>query len=471
MSSRWIESARRVRGTLGFRLALWYALLFVVGGAVLTVVTYFLLASALERRDEELVLSTLERYGSRYNEEGLAGLEAEVSADRSGGRHESLFVRVLGSNEEALFASVPGTWSDLDLRRLGAAVGAAGPRWAQVAAQGAALEVATIRLPDGTLLQVGKSAEFRADILARFRAQALFITAALGLLGVLGGAVLTRSALAPVRRLSDALARIVRTGKVSERVPVRGQGDPLDDLGRLFNDMLDRIEGLVAGLRGSLDNVAHDLRTPLARLRAALEGAMGPGAGEPTRAALEECLEECDRVASTLTALMDISEAETGTMRLRRESVDAADLLREARELYDDTAESRGVALTLEATPGLVVLGDPARLRQAMANLIDNAMKYTASGGHVDLLARRDGASVVLECRDDGPGIPPDELGRIWDRLYRGDRSRSERGLGLGLSLVRAIARAHGGEATVDSVPGRGSLFRVALPAPESPPR
>jgi signal transduction histidine kinase len=166
-----------------------------------------------------------------------------------------------------------------------------------------------------------------------------------------------------------------------------------------------------------------------------------------------------------LTALMDISEAETGAMALHREAQDAGTLLRETAELYEDAAEEKGVSLVVEAPAGQSLSGDRTRLRQALANLADNAVKYTPRGGHVWLRARREGDRVVLECADDGGGIAAEDLPRIWDRLYRGDRSRSERGLGLGLSLVRAIARAHGGEATVASAQGRGSTFRLVLPA------
>lgn len=442
MSSTWIEGLRRLRGTLGFRLGLWYALLFVAGGVALTVVTYFLLAQALAQRDHELIFSALDRYATRYQLEGLGGLRAEVTSDRLAGERESVVVRVLGPREQALFVSGSGAWTNV--------------------------EAAARRLPDGTVLQVGKSTEVRDDVLARFRSQALLMVAAVAAIGVLGGAFLTRSALAPVRQLSDALTGIVRTGRVEARVDVRGNGDPLDELSRLFNEMLDRIEALIAGLRGSLDNVAHDLRTPLARLRATVEAALKAEGQEAVHVALADALEECDRVASMLTTLMDISEAETGSMALQRNSLDAGVLLREAHELYEDIADGKGVALSVEAPTGVSVHGDRRRLLQAVANLTDNAIKYTRPGGHVTLRARAEGSHVVIECEDDGSGIAPGDLPRIWDRLYRGDRSRSERGLGLGLSLVRAIARAHGGTATVESAPEMGSIFRLLLPA--SPP-
>jgi signal transduction histidine kinase len=466
MSSAPPETGRSLGGAFGFRLGLWYAGLFAAGGLALVLLTYALLASALAQRDRELVLAALDQYVGQFRRGGLPALQEAVGSDRVTGRNEGLFVRVLGPGAEALFASVPSSWRGIDLRSVVPPASSAEPGWTEVPGPGAVFVVASVRLPDGVLFQVGKSSETRADVLRHFRARAALLFLTTLVLAVLGGLLATREALVPMRRLSAVLRRIVRTGQVDDRVPVRGDGDPLDELGRLFNEMLDRIGALIAGLKGTLDNVAHDLRTPLARLRMRAESALREGTdGETMRRALVQCVEETDRVAATLTALMDISEAETGTLALRRETLDVGDLLRETAELYESAAEEKRIALDVAVPSGLRVPADRVRLRQALANLVDNAVKYTPEGGHVRLAAHAEDGRVVLQCADDGPGIDPEDRPRIWDRLYRGDRSRSEKGLGLGLSLVRAIAHAHGGEATVESPPVGGSVFRVTLPA------
>jgi signal transduction histidine kinase len=249
-------------------------------------------------------------------------------------------------------------------------------------------------------------------------------------------------------------------------VRVRRVEDEIDELGVLVNRMLDRIDALIAGLRGTLDHVAHDLRTPVARLRATAEEALGSAATlAEFRDALAGCVEECDRVTTTLDALMDLAEAEAGTMPLRIEPVNLTAVVRDAADLYSDVAEQKGVGLTANLPEPVHVAGDRNRLAQAIANLLDNAVKYTPAGGQVVVAAGAAGGAARVTVTDTGIGISPDDVPHIWDRLYRGDRSRSERGLGLGLSLVRAIALAHGGQVSVESTPGRGSAFTLQLPA------
>jgi signal transduction histidine kinase len=461
-----MSSARRdgLPRALGLRLGLWYAGLFVGGSVALMAFTYALLSWSLQARDREVVRSTLTRYAAAYEGGGLRALEGMIGADRAAGRYEPLFVRVLAGGRQAVYLNMPPDWADFDLARLTPEGGG----WAELSAGrgNAVLEVLSAWLPEGAVLQVGKSTEPREELLRRFRQALLSAFVLIGVIAVGGGTLVTHSALQPLRDLGRTVGSILATGRLEERVPVRGSGDPLDELGAQVNALLVRIESLIQAMRGSLDNVAHDLRTPLMRLRAAAEDGLRGGPGGPDcREALANCLEESERVVAMLDTLMDISEAEVGAMRLVRERVPLRDVVRDAVALYADLAEDKGVSLETRADSDVAVSGDRNRLRQVAANLLDNAIKYTRPGGRVDLEVRAEGPDAVLSVADTGVGIPVEELPRIWERLYRGDRSRSERGLGLGLSLVRAIVLAHGGRVEAVSWPGKGSVFTVRLPA------
>ncbi len=319
-------------------------------------------------------------------------------------------------------------------------------------------------MPDGTELQVGKSTEARDDVLARFRAVLGLVTLSIALIALTGGVLATQSALRPIRQLIAAVQHIVTTGRTDERVPLDDTHDAISELTALFNAMLDKIEGLVTGMRGALDNVSHDLRTPMTRLRGAAEMALaGPSDLDRYRDALADCVEEADRVLVMLTTLMDISEAESGAIELHREVVPLKDIVARAVDLYRETAEAKGVALTARISSDVRVSVDRTRLEQVAANLLDNAIKYTPSGGRVEIAAGHDGDRAILRVSDNGMGVPADELPRIWDRLFRGDQSRAERGLGLGLSLVKAVVFAHGGTVSVESEVGRGSTLHGPL--------
>ena len=433
------------RNTFGLRIALWYTTLFVTGALVIVFLTYYVLSISLAQRDQQIMRAKLGDYASAYARAGARGLAAVVQSEQAVAP-ERLFVRVVDRGVESIVLSNPEGWDP------------------------ARLETVTVQLPDGTIVQVGKSTEARDDLLARFRAALGLVTLLVVGIALTGGWLATQSAISPIRRLTQTVQRIVRTGKTDARVPVESaSGDAIDELTRLFNAMLDKIEALVSAMRGALDNVSHDLRTPLARLRGAAEMALaGPADLDRYREALAECVEETDRVLVMLNTLMDISEAESGTLQLQREPVDLGDIVERAVDLYKDVAESKAVDLRVvpspqSPVPAVNVFGDRTRLEQVAANLVDNAVKYTPPGGHVDVSWGLDGDRAFLRVADTGPGIPVDELPRIWDRLFRGDASRAERGLGLGLSLVKAIVEAHGGTVAVESEPTRGAAFSVFL--------
>jgi signal transduction histidine kinase len=464
MSSKWRD---RLRHTLGFRLALWYAVVFVASTLALVGLTYVLLASSLRQYDRETIESTLVQFAAAYTRGGPDALAREIrTTQMAAAAPGPLFVRTIGRRQDVLFFSMPDAWQDFDLSQLSTPPFSGQQTWATVrrGPGGEALEVASIRLPDGTIFQVGRSTARREELLRLFRRVLLLVFASILLIGLAGGTLLTWSALRPVRRLAETVRSIMRTGRTDARVPEQDPADALGELAMLVNAMLDRVDAVVAGMRGALDNVAHDLRTPMTRLRGMAETALASNDPAALREALADCLEESDRVIEMLNTLMDISEAETGTMALRIEPVALADLVRQTVELYEDLAEERGVRIETRIDDAEPVPVDRSRMRQVLANLVDNAVKYTPEGGRIEVAVRRERAEAVVTVSDTGIGIPSDELPRIWDRLYRGDKSRSARGLGLGLTLVKAIVEAHRGRVDVQSTPGAGTRFELRLP-------
>jgi len=454
----------RVAQTLGFRLAFWYAAIFTVSVLFIAAIAYALLARSLSQRDHDLIRVKLADYAARFESAGVAGVSRAVAAEQASGSEDQVFVRLVGSNAEILLTSMPASWGSYALEQLGE-----GDGWRIVPARGAPvrLEVATERLWDGTVLQVGRTTLERERFLRDVRALLSALLAIVVVVGLVGGGALTWQAFRPVRELLDTLRHITHTGRLDARVPVGDEGDVLSELGRVSNAMLARIETLVTSMRNALDAVAHDLRTPIARLRGRAEQALlAPPDIDRYREALEDTVEEADRVSSLLTTLMDISEAEAGTMQLQREPVDVARVLQETIDLYEDLAETRGVRLAMvpPSPAGLTVNADYSRLRQALANVVDNAVKYTPPSGEVSVSAESRNGAVAFVVRDTGPGIPENQRGRIWERLYRGEAGQKERGLGLGLSLVRAVVEAHGGRAEVESAPGQGSTFTLLFP-------
>jgi signal transduction histidine kinase len=457
-------AARRLVRTHAFRLAGLYFLVFAASVIGVLFFVYWTSADFVERQTETTLDAEITGLAEQYAQRGLSGLIQIVAARSAGDRGDGMLYLVTTRDGRPLAGNISGWPSGAPVRQ-----GSLSFR-IEVADNGSnqthPAEGILFAIPDGYRLLVGRDISDATAFRNRIKTTLLWSgLVALGI-GLLGGTVMSRNMLRRVEQVNRTAERVI-AGNLSDRVPRRGTNDEFDQLATNLNGMLDQIERLMTGMREVTDNVAHDLKTPLARLRARLElTLLGPDDPTAQAEAVRAAIDEADRLLATFNALLNIAEAEAGAHGHIDEPLDLGDVARAAVELYEPVAEEKGFRLQLDSMPGALIRGDRHLLSQAIANLLDNALKY-GDDGPIEIAICSNGDRVVAEIADSGPGIPAAEREAVFDRFVRLERSRSTPGNGLGLSLVRAVARRHQASVTLtDNFAGERPGVRVRIDFP-----
>ncbi len=454
----------------GIRFALIYAVVFGVSAFLLAFSLWYSTVGLLQRQVQLSVRNDSIALNDHFSNGGLPSMIAAIH-DRMNDALDAdgiyLLIDPLGNriigNLDQWPAGLSGTdsWYQLPVNRHGVR------------------SIALLRayaLPGGDQLLVGRDVRARAELRNVLRDGLLW---ALGLMFALGiiGAILIRSLFRRMIRDISTTTRAIARGDLTRRIPKTGDGDEFDELAEIINDMLDRISRLMDGVRQVSNAIAHDLRTPITRARTRLEDAsLHAHSIDDLQSAIERATQDLDGIVGVFEALLRIAEIEAGSRRAAFAAIDLAPMLYDIDELYRAVAEERGLTLETRIDRALPLLGDRELVQQAVANLLDNALKFTAPGTAIVLRARRDEGVIEISIADRGPGIAPEDRGRATERFFRAEAARNTAGSGLGLALVAAVAQLHNGTLHLaDNHPGLRAIITlparvgVAEPKPQVP--
>jgi signal transduction histidine kinase len=453
--------------TLAFRLTIWYAAIFAVSLLVAFALSYFLLKSTLHERMDQALLNETKEFSSILLLHGLEEFKTAILFEAEADGVDKVFYRLISRDGAEIGSSNLSSWDFVSYEPA-----------LKISNSGADHFFETIQIPDtpfkarilysitdkDKVIQAGESMSYDEEFLETFR-NIFGITIILMIIfaGIFGW-FMARRALMGVEEVTQTAINI-SCGEFSSRVPIAERGEEIERLATTFNNMLEYIQGLIKGIKEVTDNIAHDLRSPLARIRGIAETAlMTPGFVSDYESVIGNFIEECDRLIGIINTMLEISEAEAGVSKLEIAEINISKLVRDACVLFQLIAEDKHICLIQKIGTDLSIFADQQKMQRVTANLLDNALKYTKPGGTITISSEQNEHEVIISFIDDGIGISEKDLPHIFKRFYRCDRSRSQPGIGLGLSLAQAIVKAHGGDIYVTSLPDNGSTFALTLP-------
>jgi signal transduction histidine kinase len=457
----------KLKGTLSFRLTLWYTAIFTLSSLLALSIFYYRISSVtMERTDQEL-LEEMEDMITLMSEEGIDHVKAEMAFEVKT-ENEDIFYRLLSIDGKELGMWSTQPWDRLEVPK----------NTLQVIGDDSRPVLVTLNVPNhkynvrtiqgfispDEVLQIGISLKDNEEYLTVFRDLLFLLMIPLFIVAAIIGWLLARQAMLNVEAVT-LTAIDISNGSYDKRVQVKKRFYEIDRLANTFNIMLDRIQALIKSMREITDNIAHDLRSPLTRIRGIAEMTLfNKNSIKDYENMAAGTIEECDKLIEMVNTMLDITETETGVVEFKIEKVDLSELILDACELFRPTANEKNINIITILPDKLHFQGDRNRLQRLITNLLENAIKYTEPGGSVSISGSLDNGQINITFEDTGIGISEKDLPNIFERFYRCDRSRSQAGIGLGLSLAKAIANAFGGSIRVESTQNKGSAFLVALP-------
>jgi len=454
------------RRSLTFRLTFLYTGMFTILSLIAFFIFYEMMITRVHARTDLALAAKLKEFSSLLLTRGIETLKEEmINEAESTGTHK-VFSRLLTAEGKEIISSDLRPWKGIGLGRIALKkLDKGGPVFETLKVSDAKHKVRVIYgiAGPGMVLQVGQSLRDDDRLMTDFRE--VFITAMSIVLGLaaIGGWLMAKRGLSGVEKVTQT-AMAIADGAMGKRVPLTGRGDEIDRLSGVFNHMLERIQSLITEMREVTDNIAHDIKSPITRIRGLAEVTLTAERSiDDYQTTIVSTIEECDHLSKMINTMLEISETEAGVTTLNLSEVDVSAMIEEACDFFQVLAEDKGLSIEVNVPHRCFLRCDKEKLQRVISNLLDNAVKYTSSG-KITISVEQSDKEVIILFHDTGIGISLNEIPHIFDRFYRTDKSRSAPGAGLGLSLVQAIVRRHGGEIKVSSSPDVGSTFTVVFP-------